>query len=308
MHHLDVKRQMDAQDVAAVSELLQLAAAADDHRPLGEHKWLDLVHGGRTGFAGLVAWEHGHDHPVGYAHLTRGRASWALELVVDPHHRDDPAIARDLLSCALAIAGDEGGGPLTLWVPKPTAAHDELAASVGMTTARELLQLRRPLPFGESPTLPTRPFLPGQDEDAWLEVNNLAFAAHPEQGGWDVATLKEREAEPWFDPDGFLLHERGGRLAGYCWTKVHADFRPPLGEIYVMGVHPELQGQGLGRQLLVAGLDHLGRKGLTVAMLYVDAGNAPALRLYEGLGFAVDHVDRAYVTAVAPAPTSAPTA
>ena len=31
-------------------------------------------------------------------------------------------------------------------------------------------------------------------------------------------------------------------------------------------------------------------------MLYVDAGNAPAARLYEDLGFTVDHVDRAYAT------------
>jgi RimJ/RimL family protein N-acetyltransferase len=30
-------------------------------------------------------------------------------------------------------------------------------------------------------------------------------------------------------------------------------------------------------------------------MLYVDADNAGALRLYEKLGFTTDHVDRAYV-------------
>ncbi len=35
-------------------------------------------------------------------------------------------------------------------------------------------------------------------------------------------------------------------------------------------------------------------------MLYVDASNTPARRLYDSLGFALDHVDRAYTTDVAP--------
>src|SRR3989449_11074157 len=74
-------------DIAAVSELLAVATDVDHHRPLGEHQWLDLVQGGRAGFAGLGAWEPGHDHPVGYAQVSRGAGSWALEFVVRPHHR-----------------------------------------------------------------------------------------------------------------------------------------------------------------------------------------------------------------------------
>ncbi|HEX2064641.1 MAG TPA: mycothiol synthase, partial [Acidimicrobiales bacterium] len=279
-----------------VSELLEVANRVDHHHPLDEHRWLDLVQGGREGFAGLVAWEPGQDHPVGYAQVARGRTSWALELVVDPRHRRNGSrIGTDLVEAAVDVIREEGGGHVHLWVPKPTPEHDRIAAAAGLRRGRELHQMRAPLPCDEPFELETRPFQVGRDEEAWLEVNNRAFAWHPEQGGWDLDTIRDREREPWFDPEGFLLHEREGRLAGFCWTKVHHDEDPPLGEIYVVAVDPDFRGRGLGRGLVLAGLAWLAGKGLSEAMLYVDASNQPAVKLYEDLGFEVDHVDRAYV-------------
>jgi mycothiol synthase len=302
---LEVKRQMGRADIAAVSELLEVATEVDGHPPLDEHQWLDLVHGGRHDFAGLVAWEAGQSRPVGYAQVTREEshahpATWALECVVDPRHRrPDLGIARTLLDAAIGLVAEAGGGHVHMWVPKPTETSDQLAASIGLHRGRELCQLRRPLPVDERPTVEVRPFVPGQDEATWLEVNNRAFHWHPEQGGWDLETLRNREEQPWFDPAGFLLHERDGKLAAFCWTKVHADHDPPLGEIYVVAVDPGFRGLGLGRAMVLAGLDHLARQCLGTGMLYVDSDNAGALRLYEDLGFTTDHVDRAYVGDVA---------
>ncbi|MGA3219831.1 MAG: mycothiol synthase [Acidimicrobiales bacterium] len=301
MHQILVKRVFDDDDLAAVTELLDAASEADAHPALGEHAWLDLVQGGRDGFAGLVAWEPDHPHPVGYAQVSlgenggAGHRSWALEFVVDPHHRTPGnTVAGDLVNGAIDLIASEGGGHLHLWVSQPAPYHERMAKAVGLSPGRALYQMRRPLPADEHASILTRPFRPGQDEQAWLEVNNRAFRRHPEQGGWTEETLKARQAQPWFDPDGFLLHYREGRLAGFCWTKVHLAEASSLGEIYVVAVDPGFSGHGLGRQLTLAGLDYLSSRGLPEAMLYVDATNVPALKLYVGLGFAVNHIDRAY--------------
>ena len=296
VRHLEIKRRMEPDAIAEVGELIAAAERADGHRPLSDHLWLDLVHGGRPGFAGLVAWEPGHGHPVAYAQVSRSNASWALELIVDPHHRYEMAtIGPEMLGAAIDIVRKEGGGHVHWWVFEPTAAHDDLAAAVGLSPGRKLLQMRRSLPTGVPVEIETRPFEVGRDDAAWLEVNNRAFRHHSEQGGWDLATLRQREKEPWFDPKGFLLHEREGRLAGFCWTKLHLDEDPVAGEIYVIAVDPDFEGFGLGKQLTLAGLESIWNRDVHEGLLYVDADNQAAVGLYRHLGFEIRRTDRAYV-------------
>jgi mycothiol synthase len=163
--------------------------------------------------------------------------------------------------------------------------------------------MRRSLPLAESqPTLEVRTFRPGHDELAWLEVNNRAFAHHPEQGGWSIETLQSRMAQPWFDPLGFIIHEADDRIAGFCWTKVDPEVDPTLGEIYVIAVDPDFHGRGLGSALVLAGLENMSRRGITEAMLFVDAENKPAVEMYERLGFRVTRTDRAFVGDIASTP------
>jgi mycothiol synthase len=227
---------------------------------------------------------------------------WELDLGTLP---SDPAAAMrtgtDLVREAALVIADQGGGDLRLWVRGPDEVGTAIAEAAGMAVGREIVQMRRSLPVEEGWELAVRPFVVGVDEAAWLEVNNRAFAWHPEQSDMTLDDLHRREAEPWFDPAGFLLHEEGDRLVGFCWTKVHPDEEPPLGEIYVIAVDPSEHKHGLGRQLVLAGLDHLHRRGLTVGMLWVEADNEPALRLYRDLGFTVSNRDRAYDLPVAAA-------
>lgn len=206
-----------------------------------------------------------------------------LSLVVRPAARGR-GHGRALLERVLTEAG---GRELTAWSHSDHPAARALAAAHGFGRVRELWVMRRPADV----PLPDRPLPPGltlrsyADSDAaeLLRVNAAAFAHHPEQGAMDEADLRERMAEPWFDPAGLLVAvDDGGRMHGFHWTKRHS---PTLGEVYVLGIDPDTQGGGLGKALTVAGLHHLIEGGAREVLLYVESDNEPAVGLYSALGF-----------------------
>jgi len=206
----------------------------------------------------------------------------------------------DLLARAAGRAAAAGATAITFEAEPAPESLDRLCRSAGYELARTTLQLRCPLPVpadrrpspradgSPPPELDLRSFRPGLDDDAWLDVNRRAFSWHPEQGRWSGDDLRDRQLEEWFRADGFLVHDapgKPGRIDGFCWTKIHADHEPPLGEIYVIGVDPDDHGHGMGRALVLAGLDWLSDAGLQIGMLYVESDNEPALKLYRDLGF-----------------------
>jgi mycothiol synthase len=187
-----------------------------------------------------------------------------------------------------------------VWSYAAHPAADALAARAGLVRVRELWRMRAPLPVGPAGDPPGPVALPAgvrvrtfdvvADPAAWLELNALAFGGHGEQGRLTRADLDARMATDWFDPAGFFLAERDGRLVGFHWTKEHpaGPDSTAAGEIYVLGVHPAEHGGGLGGALTRIGLRHLSGRGLPTALLYVDADNAPAVAVYRRMGFEVE--------------------
>lgn len=305
MRSLEIKRQMNASSLQDVSALIEDAWRADGTRPLNDHLWLDLRDGGRAGFAGIIAREPGRSHLIGYCQVSRGNDSWALDLIVHPHNRyDSLEIAPEMMTTALEVVASEGGGHVHWWVFEPNKAHQQIAEAVGLRPGRRLLQMRRPLPLSddllnEICDFTVEQFRVGSDEQQWLDLNNAAFARHPDQGGWTMETLQSRMKQDWFDPSGFIVHRRDGKMTSFCWTKIHRDSTECLGEIYVIAVDPSLNGQGLGRKIAIAGLRDASLKGAEVGMLYVDAENASAMAMYTKLGFTVHHEEHSFVGDVA---------
>jgi mycothiol synthase len=286
---------LDAAQVAGILKLADLAAVTDGVAPLSEHVALHLRYeqlrydpvGAGRDFVVTV-----DGKIAGYAHLDPPEPEVSGELVVHPDWRRQgigQGLVRDLAAAA-------NGHTLQLWAHGDLPAAVRLASRTGFERFRALWQMRRSLREGlDRPEFPPgstlRTFTPGRDEEEWLSLNRAAFSKHPEQGAWTRHDLELREREPWFDPAGFFIAVRDGRMAGFHWTKVPDGAE---GEVYVVGVDPGEQGSGLGRALTLAGLGYLRNRGLAQAMLYVDQENVPAIRMYQALGFTRTRTDAMY--------------
>jgi mycothiol synthase len=287
-----VQRRLSPDDVQAVKQLVDAVAAKDGTSPLSDHVMLHLPGGGDAQVFHLLV--RGPEGLEAYAHLdvTDAVAGSSAEVVVHPEHRRR-GLGRALVTTLLTLSPD---GRLRLWARSEHPGAEKLAASLGFVRTRGLWQMRRPLtdplPDVAVPEgVQVRTFVVGQDEQSWTELNNLAFAKHPDQGGWSVEEVRVREGEPWFDPEGFFLALRGDQMVGFHWTKIHGAHahtehqHEAMGEVYAVGVHPSEQGHGLGPALTLLGLHHLQDKGLHEGLLYVDDVNTNAIRVYERLGF-----------------------
>jgi len=321
-----VERLTDGQR-SEVLGLVNTATRVDEVAPLSEQVLLAVRDGdaASTSPASTTTSRHllayAGTHLAGYAHLEQGVDGEVAtaEVVVDPSYRRQGV--GTVLIHALEGAIEDATAPqatsLRLWSHGDLAGARAFAIRGDYSIVRELWQMRRSLHDVTSlpaVSLPegfgTRHFVVGRDEEAWLRVNARAFVDHPEQGRMTRYDLDRRIAEPWFDAKGFILIEdmRGLTpvLAASHWTKVvpadgpttrptiHLAARPTEGEVYVVGVDPAYQGMGLGRIVTVLGLAHLRQKGLTEAMLYVDADNSAAVATYSKLDFARSAVDIMY--------------
>jgi mycothiol synthase len=283
-----VANQLSEAEINDVQRLVADAEAVDQIRALNEAALLRLR---RTppSTKHLLISEDGQ--LFGYAQLESGSEWSAGQVLVSPDHRREGVGTQLLLRLIM-----EATSPLRVWAMGDNPAAQALATGVGMIRQRELLIMERPLDDElPEPRVPPgvqiRTFVPGQDEQEWLRVNAAAFANHPEQALIDLDDLKDRIAEPWFDPNGFFVATIDEAMVGFHWTKQHQD---QLGEVYVLGIAPSAARQGLGKALLLTGLRWLRQRGNLRVKLYVESDHRAAIELYLTYGFATASRDVMY--------------
>jgi len=265
-------------------DLASQVAQFDDVAALGEVA-LEQLANGQPDVTHALAWIDGD--LAGYGQ--RDTQSLSAELAVAPDRR------RGGLGSALAQSLMRAAPGLRLWAHGNLPAAQALANALGLVPVRQMVLMRAALPANLATTQTPPPsgvafrcFRPGQDEANFLDLNAAVFAKHPEQGNLTRPDLAWRMRQDWFDPNGFFLAEQvepPGQTGpiGYHWTKV----QDKVAEVYVIGVHPNAQGMGLGTALLKRGLEHLARAGHQQVELYVEADNTPALAAYHRQGFTV---------------------
>lgn len=281
----------DSPELASrLEELAEQAERVDGMAPLSE-QFLNGLTDSRLQHRHLVAWVD--KKPCGVAGLDGSTA----ELFIAPDFRGQGYGA--LLYDAAAETPN-----LQAWAHGNLPAAQALAHSRSLQVTRklvvmgiggeELAAVARPedvpltaLNYSESVAKWGQEFV----EEQWLKANNEAFSWHPEQGGWDIDRLHRGMEADWFDPaDVLFLWDTTGEsvLAGFHWTKWHAEETPGFGEVYVVGLASDYRGKKLGGPLLQIGLRRMVEKGAQRVILYVEADNEPALKAYERLGFKVD--------------------
>jgi mycothiol synthase len=288
LNHLSQSQQV------SVLELIKSATDFDGVPPIAEHVLLHLRHGGDKSDSHLVIEKDGQ--VIAYAHLDKTDlvAGPSVEAVVHPMYRNQ-GYGTAILKEAIKICGYK----TRIWSHGDLLQAQSNAATLKLERLWANLQMSKKLLGIEEVTSKyvIRSFLPGIDDEAFLELNNRVFADHPDQGGWNIDDLRIRINEEWFDEEGFFVCEDKGKLIGFCWTKIHGAHthshavnetdhgHEAIGEIYVLAVDPVYKGHGIGKDLTVTGLNYLKYQGLSSAMLYVGVENKAALNLYKYLGF-----------------------
>lgn len=221
--------------------------------------------------------------------LDIGRA--VLVLVVHPHSWDK-GVLLSLIQRAVMRARELEAKRVHINVRSVCPELKSVLLKLGFRSIRRYIELRldlskAPIPDAPRKVVHIRFFKRGEDDRlAWIQ--NRAFGGSWGYSSNTVQDITDRTALPRFSPRNVLFAFDGERLVGHCWTMITPSQKFPYrssGRIFMIGVDPEYRGRGIGKQLLLAGLSYLKRRGIHGVDLTVDSQNKAAYNLYRSVGF-----------------------
>ena len=207
----------------------------------------------------------------------------------------DPLYRRQGIGAALVVAMETAlestpDGPLVLYPPHGNSGAIAFLESISYGYDHSFwrfgLAPERVIP---RPALPDDISLTGYtaaDILPYIDLINTAFLDHPTPLRVTLEQIEHVHGKPSFDPAAIaILRNANDGMIGFCTTGIDRDPTPPIGHINLVGVLRAYRGRGLGRWLLLWGIEHLRSQGITGIELSVDAENENAAGLYRSVGF-----------------------
>jgi mycothiol synthase len=217
-----------------------------------------------------------------------------LEGTVHPLHRKK-GVATALFHRGVARARVFGSRVVQICLPETHRAAKHMVSRLGLVFVRHFLEMRLDLSnirlSDFKPSGYTIRSLGRGEVDQLTDIQNRAFA---DSWGFNPNSRDEiayRINLSDCSPENIIMAYMGKKPIGYCWMRIIPEENPPVdsvkGEIHMLGVDPDFRKQGIGRNVLLAGLSLLKSKGVTIIELTTDAEDPSALALYESIGFKV---------------------
>ncbi len=215
--------------------------------------------------------------------------AWA-ELNVHPDYRNQ-GVGRALYATIMQRATDSGASTIRLNPHLSSTLLIDFLTRRGFAQERYFWGMRLPAAQPvEQPQLPpgftVRSYQPGQDEQLVCDAINGSFAEHYDYEPTTIERVRGWNDRPGFKPEGVLLAFDGDNLAAICVASIGSE--PVEGEIvgniHSLGTMPAYRRHGLGRVLLLMGVNFL-RQFVPTVELGVEGRNEKALALYESVGF-----------------------
>jgi ribosomal-protein-alanine N-acetyltransferase len=126
-----------------------------------------------------------------------------------------------------------------------------------------------------------------------IEINMIALPEHYSDYFFE-SILREL-------PEAFIIAEVNGRIVGYIMCKIEfgfSNFRKlgfvKKGHVVSVAVLPEHRGKGLGKALMLEGINGVMNRKSDEIYLEVRSSNESAIKMYQKLGFQIKSKLRAY--------------
>lgn len=246
---------------------------------------------------GLRLYEDEHGALVGFAQLYVAEDATEqdgfLWFKVHPTHRAHQIEPR-MFAWAEEQLRQRGCVTLRLMAHDKEIERQTVIEQHGFAPVRYYLRMRRAL----SEPIPEPVFPPGyhvragdHEPHAWAELYNDSFADHYNFHPRDAAFVEHWQRDPdYLSELNLVVTAPDGTLAAFAWCHIHAERNKRSGRldgtIGVLGTRPAHRRIGLGRALLLTGMQRLRRVGMSTADLGVDAASPTgANTLYESVGF-----------------------